>query len=88
MVATAAFFPVDNGDMTLVELESGRKIQIDINIGAAADDPDDDTLDVAAALWDPLKRDRQGRPCVGAPLINHATATTTLLAREAVDAAP
>ena len=34
MVAKIAFFPVGNGDMTLVELESGRKILIDINIRA------------------------------------------------------
>ena len=36
-------FRVANGDMTLVELESGRCILVDINIRAAADDPDDDT---------------------------------------------
>lgn len=57
MVAKLVFFPVGNGDMTLLELESGRKILIDINIRAAADDPDDDTPDVATALRDRLTRD-------------------------------
>lgn len=32
------FFPVGNGDMTLIELESGRTILIDVNIQARADD--------------------------------------------------
>ena len=47
--------------MTLVELESGRKILIDTNIRAAADDPDDDTPDVATILPNRLDRDSQGR---------------------------
>jgi hypothetical protein len=54
-------FRVDNGDMTLVELESGRRILIDINIRAAADDPDDDTPDVAKQLRGQLDRDDEGR---------------------------
>src|ERR1700730_13187803 len=61
MVVKLTFFPVDNGDMTLIELESGRKILIDMNIRAAADDPDDDTLDVAKALRDRLTRDAKDR---------------------------
>ena len=32
MTVDMTFFPVDNGDMTLVALESGRNILIDINI--------------------------------------------------------
>ena len=35
MTATITFFPVDNGDMTLIELESGRKILMDVNIRVA-----------------------------------------------------
>ena len=71
MVAKIAFFPVGNGDMTLVELESGRKILIDMNIRAAADDPDDDTPDVATTLRDRLTRDSQGRLYVDVLLITH-----------------
>jgi hypothetical protein len=61
MPATITFFPVGNGDMTLIELESGRTILIDVNIRAAADDPNDLTPDVAAKLRQKLKRDSQGR---------------------------
>ena len=57
--------------MTLIELESGRKILIDINIRFAADDPDDDTPDVATALRNRLKTDSQGRLYVDALLITH-----------------
>ena len=44
MTAVITFFSVGNGDMTLIELESGKTILIDVNIRAAADDPDDSTL--------------------------------------------
>lgn len=47
MTACISFFPVGNGDMTLVETEGGHRILIDMNIRAAADDPDDGTPDVA-----------------------------------------
>ena len=63
MDATISFFPVGNGDMTLVETESGLKLLIDLNIRAAADDPDDDTPDVAKML-----RERLGRDAVGPAL--------------------
>ena len=46
MAAVITFFPVDNGDMTLLELESGRRILIDINIRQ----PNDDVRDVAKDL--------------------------------------
>ena len=32
MAANITFFPVDNGDMTLITLESGRTILVDVNI--------------------------------------------------------
>ena len=69
--ATIMFFPVGNGDMTLVKTESGRNLLIDLNIRAAADDPDDDTLDVAKKLRDRLDRDAAGRLCVDSLLISH-----------------
>lgn len=71
MVATISFFPVDNGDMTLIELESGRTILIDVHIRKKADDPDDDTPDVAAKLRKRLKRDLNGRLYVDAFLLSH-----------------
>jgi hypothetical protein len=71
MVAKITLFPVGNGDMTLLELESGRTVLIDVNIRAAADDEDDDTPDVAKMLRDRLKRDSEGRLYVDAFLLSH-----------------
>ena len=71
MVAKVLFFPVGNGDMTLLEFESGRKLLIDMNIRTAADDPDDDTLDVAADLRKRLTRDSAGRLYLDALLVSH-----------------
>jgi hypothetical protein len=69
--AKTVHFRVGNGDMTLVEFASGRKLLIDINIRAAADDPDDDTPDVAEQLRSRLKRDGKGRLYVDAFLLTH-----------------
>ncbi len=55
--------PVGNGDMTLIVFESGCKLLIDMKIRAAADDPDDDTPDVAAELRS-LSDPRCGRAAV------------------------
>lgn len=71
MTAQLTFFPVGNGDMALIALDNGQTILIDINIRAAADDADDDTYDVAAALKDRLKRDSDGRMYVDAFLLSH-----------------
>jgi len=71
MVAKVLFFPVGNGDMTLIILESGRKVLIDMNIRAAADDPYDDTPDVAGELGGHLTRDAEGRLFVDAFLLSH-----------------
>src|ERR1700733_6412722 len=58
--------------MTLITLESGRKILIDVNIRKAADDEDDDeATDVAALLKDRLDRDGDGRLYVDAFLLSH-----------------
>jgi len=64
-------FRVDNGDMALIEFESGRRLIVDINIRCAADDEDDDTPDVAAQLRDLLERDAEGRLFVDAFLLTH-----------------
>ena len=71
MTAQLAFFPVGNGDMTLVQTEGGHSILIDVNIRSAADDPDDDTPDVAAKLRDRVVRDAAGRLYVDALLLSH-----------------
>lgn len=63
------FFPVGNGDMTLIELDSGRKVMIDLNM--AADDPNDETPDVAAQLRERLERDSKERLYVDALLVSH-----------------
>jgi len=71
MPASITFFPVSNGDMTLIRLDNGQFILIDLNIRGAADDEDDDTPDVASDLRDRLKRDAQGRLYVDAFLLSH-----------------
>jgi hypothetical protein len=71
MASKIAFFPVGNGDMTLIQLESGRTILIDANIRAAADDPEDSTPDVARMLRERLSRDSKGRLYVDAFLLSH-----------------
>ena len=71
MTAALSFFPVGNGDMTLVETEEGHKVLIDTNIRSVADDPDDDTPDVVAKLRDKLIRDAGGRKYVDALLVSH-----------------
>ena len=70
-------FRVDNGDMVLFTLESGRRVLADINIRAAADDPDEEAPDVAKQLRDRLEklsRDAQGRLYVDAFLSSHPDA--------------
>ena len=71
MAARLSFFPVGNGDMTLIQTEAGHTILIDMNIRSAADDPDDDTLDVASRLREKLTSDAEGRLYVDALLISH-----------------
>ncbi|NJM20459.1 MAG: metallohydrolase [Richelia sp. SM1_7_0] len=71
MVATLNFFPVDNGDMTLIELESGQRILIDVNIRAAADDSNDSTPNVVGMLRNKLKPDFKGRLYVDVLLLTH-----------------
>lgn len=73
MTANITFFPVGNGDMALVRLadDPATTILVDINIRVAADDPKDDTRDVAADLRERLPRDEKGRPYVDAFLMSH-----------------
>ncbi len=71
MTASLTFFPVSNGDMTLVCLDNGQTVLIDTNIRGAADKDDDDTPDVASDLRDRLERDDDGRLFVDAFLLSH-----------------
>ena len=71
MEAKISFFPVGNGDMTLVTTESGCRILVDMNIRADADDPDKTTPDVAKLLRDRLTKDSEGRYFVDVLLISH-----------------
>lgn len=71
MTAALTFFPVCNGDMTLLEFDNDQKLLIDMHVRKAADDPDDDTPDVMAQLRDRLKRDEKGRLYVDGFLLSH-----------------
>ncbi|WP_223821117.1 hypothetical protein [Burkholderia contaminans] len=50
------FFPVGNGDMTLIKLSNGQTILIDINIRQ----PGDGVRDVLKDLRDKLSEDEEG----------------------------
>lgn len=71
MTANLTVFPVANGDMALINLDNGQNILVDINIRSAADDPDDDTYDVATDLKDRLPRDSEGRMYIDTFLLSH-----------------
>ena len=70
MSAKTTHFKVGNGDMTLIEFESGRRLLVDIKIRVAADDPDDETPDVGSQLRKRLTPDGQGRLFVDAFLLS------------------
>lgn len=70
MPAKTLHFKVGNGDMTLIETASGRKILVDINI-CAADEPTDERPDVREQLRDRLERDAEDRLYVDAFLLTH-----------------
>jgi hypothetical protein len=73
MASTITFFPVGNGDMTLIVHgdEAAARILIDCNIRGAADDSNDKTRDVAQDLRSRLKRDGKGRPYVDVFVSSH-----------------
>lgn len=73
MAATITFFPVGNGDMTLISLADANetKILVDCNIRNAANDPADPTRDVAKDLRERIKRDTNGRPYVDVFALSH-----------------
>tara|TARA_R110002153_G_scaffold209246_5_gene361747 strand:+ start:1577 stop:2740 length:1164 start_codon:yes stop_codon:yes gene_type:complete len=67
------FFPVENGDMTLIRLADNLSttILIDVNIRKAADDVNDQTPDVAKLLREILLKDKNERPFVDAFSLSH-----------------
>ena len=71
MSAKITFFPVGNGDMTLITLYDDTTILIDTNIRSAADDPSNDTCDVATELRNRIKTDEKGRPYVDVFVQSH-----------------
>jgi hypothetical protein len=72
MASTVTFFPVDNGDMTLIQLVDNRTVLIDINLRDLAQDEEDPGCDVTKELRQRLKTDDKGRPFVDAFLLSHA----------------
>lgn len=73
MSTKITFFPVGNGDMTLISLDDQRKtkILIDVNIRAAADNDNDDTFDVANSLKSRLERNEKGFLCINVFIQTH-----------------
>lgn len=71
MSPSITFFPVDNGDMTLLKFPSGKTVLIDAKVRLDADDPDEDTRDVAADLRNRLSKDAKGHRYVDALLLSH-----------------
>jgi len=75
MTAKITFYPVDNGDMTLIELESEEKLLLDCFIKKRADDDNDDSArDVATDLRETLTRDKLGRLYVDVMMLSHPDA--------------
>jgi hypothetical protein len=73
MAARSLHYRVGNGDMTLMVLESGRRVLVDIDIREAIGD-DSDLPDVATQLRNELSdlgRDSEGRLYVDAFLLTH-----------------
>ena len=73
MTAKITFFPVDNGDMTLLRLADTDKtsLLIDCKIRSSADKTEESTPDVAKALRDRIGVDTNGRPYIDAMLLSH-----------------
>ena len=73
MTAKVTFFPVDNGDMTLIRLTDPdtTSLLIDCKIRSSADDPDNPTPNVSKALRERIQTDPKGRPYVDAMLLSH-----------------
>lgn len=71
MTASITFFPVGNGDMTLITFDNDQKLLVDLHVRQAADDEDTDTPDIMADLRGRLTRDGKGRLFVDGFLLSH-----------------
>lgn len=71
MAASITFFPVGNGDMTLVTFDNDQRLLIDLHVRKAADDEEDGTPDVMTDLRGRLARDEQGRLFVDGFVLSH-----------------
>ena len=72
MTAKITFFPVDNGDMTLLKLADNKTtLLIDCKIRTAADDPNETVCDVAKELRSRLSLNQDNRPYVDGFLLSH-----------------
>ena len=71
MAVQLQFFPVGNGDMTLIKTDTGKTVLIDCNIRKAADDDSEDEFDAASALKDALERDFEGRYHLDGMVLSH-----------------
>lgn len=59
---TITFFPVGNGDTSLIKLGDGLTILIDLNVTQDGLDEDEDAYDVRAHLRTDVRRDAERRP--------------------------
>lgn len=71
MATKITFFPVGNGDMSLITLADDTTILIDINIRPSSGESDDATCDVATELRQRLRKDSDGKPFVDVFLLSH-----------------
>ena len=71
MTASITFFPVGNGDMTLITFDNDQKLLADLYVRKAADDDDDDTPDVMTDLRSRLTRDEIGRLFIDGFMLSH-----------------
>lgn len=66
------YFPVGNGDSSLIKLSDGTTVLIDLNFTQACDDDDDPSrYDVRGHLLRELRRDSEGRPHLSAFILTH-----------------
>lgn len=66
------FFPVGNGDTTLISLKDGTNILIDCNITKDSEDPNiEEKYDIIGHLLDILSRDSDNRPHLDAFILSH-----------------
>lgn len=71
MLSSVTFFPVDNGDMTLIKLADKTSILIDVNLRDMLEDEEEPMRDAIKDLKKRLEKDSRGRHYVDAFLLSH-----------------